>query len=373
MTFYEFFAGGGMAREGLGPSWRCIFANDIDRSKSASYAANFGREGLVVRDVARLRPADLPGAAELAWASPPCQDLSFAGDRAGLGGTRSGAFWPFMKLMQDLRSEGRAPRLIVIENVVGLLTSHDGKDFAAIGDALADAGYRFGGVVIDAAAFVPQSRVRVFIVAVDNTLTVPDDVVGGADQAARAIVAAHAKLSPNARAAWIWWRLPQPPTRNTVFADVLEDDPGGVSWHTLAETERLLAMMSPVNIAKVEAAKRAGERMVGGLYRRIRPGAEGKKAQRAEIRFDDVAGCLRVPTGGSSRQTIMIVDSAEVRSRLLSPREAARLMGLPDSYKLPANYNEAYGLAGDGVAPPVVRFLAQNILEPLLAQALTIK
>ena len=87
------------------------------------------------------------------------------------------------------------------------------------------------------------------------------------------------------RAAWIWWRLPQPPTRNTVFADVLEDDPRGVSWHTLAETERLLAMMSPVNIAKVEAAKRAGKRMVGGL----RPGAEGKKFQRAEIRFDDVA------------------------------------------------------------------------------------
>jgi DNA (cytosine-5)-methyltransferase 1 len=75
---------------------------------------------------------------------------------------------------------------------------------------------------------------------------------------------------------------------------------------------------------------------------------------------------LRVPTGGSSRQTIVIVEGALVRSRLLSPREAARLMGLSDDYLLPSNYNDAYGLMGDGVVVPVVRFLAAHILEPLL-------
>ena len=100
--------------------------------------------------------------------------------------------------------------------------------------------------------------------------------------------------------------------------------------------------------------------MVGGLYRRIRPDGAGGKIQRAEVRFDDVAGCLRVPTGGSSRQTIMIVEGDSVRSRLLSPREAARLMGLGDDYRLPANYNEAYGLMGDGVVVPVVRYLART-------------
>ena len=106
--------------------------------------------------------------------------------------------------------------------------------------------------------------------------------------------------------------------------------------------------------------------MVGGLYRRIRPDTDGKKIQRAEVRFDDVAGCLRVPTGGSSRQTIVIVEGASVKSRLLSPREAARLMGLPEDYQLPGNTNEAYGLTGDGVVVPVVRFLAERILEPIL-------
>ena len=107
--------------------------------------------------------------------------------------------------------------------------------------------------------------------------------------------------------------------------------------------------------------------MVGGIYRRTRTDGDGAKVQRAEIRFDDIAGCLRTPAGGSSRQSIMIVQGSTVRSRLLSPREAARLMGLPEDYVLPENYNEAYHLVGDGVVVPVIRFLAAHILEPILA------
>ena len=61
------------------------------------------------------------------------------------------------------------------------------------------------------------------------------------------------------------------------------------------------------------------------------------------------------------------LEGSKVRSRLLSPRETARLMGLLDSYKLPENYNQAYHLSGDGVAVPVVRFLAAHLLQPLLA------
>ena len=63
--------------------------------------------------------------------------------------------------------------------------------------------------------------------------------------------------------------------------------------------------------------------------------------------------------------TIMIVEGRRIRSRLLSPREAARLMGVPDSYPLPANYNEAYHLFGDGVAGPVVCWLSRNLLSPI--------
>ena len=84
-SFYEFFAGGGMARAGLGPEWSCLFANDIDPKKSATYAANWSEERLKIGDVAKLTTGDLPGAANLAWASFPCQDLSLAGVGAMLG------------------------------------------------------------------------------------------------------------------------------------------------------------------------------------------------------------------------------------------------------------------------------------------------
>src|SRR5215469_7340482 len=154
-SYYEFFAGGGMARAGLGAEWNCLLANDIDKKKAASYAANWGDQHLIVKDVAELTSQQIPGSADLAWASFPCQDLSLAGDGAGLKGERSGTFWPFWRLMEFLNQENRGPRLIVLENVCGALASHNGKDFASIGDALAGS-YRFGAVIMDAVHFVPQ-------------------------------------------------------------------------------------------------------------------------------------------------------------------------------------------------------------------------
>ncbi len=369
-TFYEFFAGGGMARAGLGAGWSCVFANDFDQKKGASYAANWGGGDLRIADVATVRTADLPPKADLAWASFPCQDLSLAGAGAGLKGDRSGTFWPFWGLMKGLAAEDRAPGLIVLENVCGALTSHGGKDFAAIGAALADNGYRFGAIVMDAVHFVPQSRPRLFVVAIRKGRSIPVHLTQQTPQGLwhpAALVCAHEKLPPRAKREWLWWKLPAPPTRKTVFADLIEDDPKGVAWHTAAETKKLLAMMSALNREKVAQTKKAGRRIVGGIYKRTRKDERGERVQRAEIRFDDIAGCLRTPVGGSSRQSIMIVEGPKVRSRLLSPREAARLMGLPDAYKLPDNYNEAYHLAGDGVVVPVVRFLAAHMLEPLLA------
>src|SRR5262249_10297894 len=127
----------------------------------------------------------------------------------------------------------------------------------------------------------------------------------------------------------------------------------------VAETNYLLSLMNGTNLEKVQAAKRGGGRHIGFLYKRIRDGV-----QRAEIRFDGIAGCLRTPKGGSSRQTVVIVEDGKVRSRLLSPREAARLMGVPDSFRLPKKYNDAYKAMGDGVAVPVVNWLSVHLLEP---------
>ena len=371
--YLEFFAGGGMARAGLvATGWRCAFANDFDFKKGAAYRINWDRgDGcpeLRVDDVRLVKANELPNA-ELAWASFPCQDLSLAGGGAGLKGERSGTFYPFWDIMRDLIAEGRGPRVIALENVTGTLTSHGGADFAAICKTYSDAGYRFGALVIDAALFVPQSRPRLFVVGVRSDVAVDDELVSPEPLDpfhTRALRRAFDALDEGVKANWLWWNLPSPPRRSASFSGVIEEQPESVKWHSEAETAAILAMMSPVNAAKVAAAKRAGRRMVGGIYKRTRRDDDGEKVQRAEVRFDDVAGCLRTPAGGSSRQVVMVVDGDKVRTRLISSRETARLMGLPDSYRLPARYNEAYHLTGDGVAVPVVRHLAAHLFERLI-------
>lgn len=375
-TFYEFFAGGGMARAGLGEGWTCLFANDFDPKKGASYQANWGNEHLHVGDVAKIQTSALTEQADLVWASFPCQDLSLAGAGAGLKGSRSGTFWPFWQLVKKLGKEGRAPRMILLENVCGALTSHEGKDFSAIAGALARENYRVGALVVDAVNFVPQSRPRLFFVGIQQDAPIPYELVSDVPTGqwhTSGLIDAYNRLPKHLRDAWIWWKMPAPAPRTQVFADLIEEKPTGVRWHTSDETLRVLSMMNPLHLAKVEAAKRAGKRMVGAIYRRTRPDGMGGRAVRAEVRFDDIAGCLRTPSGGSSRQIIMVVEGNNIRSRLLSPREAARLMGLPETYRLPENYNDAYHLAGDGLAVPAVRYIAANILEPLMAGGVAMK
>jgi DNA (cytosine-5)-methyltransferase 1 len=369
-SFYEFFAGGGMARLGLGPRWTCGFANDFDPVKAATYRANFPDEAdhFHEGDVWTLSAADLPGRADLAWASSPCQDFSLAGARAGLAGGRSGAFFGFWRLIEGLAAEGRGPRAIVIENVSGLLTSHGGRDFAALGEGLAAQGYSFGALEIDAAAFVPQSRPRIFVVAAREAP--PPGLIGDSPFHTRAVKAAAAALPADLAQRWIWWRAAAPPARNTDLAALLEPD-GAVAWHSAERTARWLELMAPLHRARLDAFRDRGERAVGAVYRRMRL-EDGVKVQRAEVRFDGLAGCLRTPRGGSSRQVIAVVEAGQVRTRLLSPREAARLMGLPETYRLPAAATSALHVAGDGVAVPVVRWLAQELLEPLLARAAAI-
>jgi DNA (cytosine-5)-methyltransferase 1 len=372
--FYEFFAGAGMARAGLGEQWSCLFANEFDVKKTAIYKKNWpAPDVLKIGDIGKLKGADVPGKADLVWASFPCQDLSLAGAGVGLNGDRSGAFWPFWRLMQTLMEEGRAPKIIVLENVCGTLTSHRGKDFTTICSTYGKASYHFGALVVDAAQFVPQSRPRLFIVGIRDNVALPEGLASDGPTRSslwrpRGLLNAFDKLPPSVREKWIWWNLPAPAPRNAAFRDLIEDDPIGVEWHTASETAKLLGMMSGVNREKLDEAQSAGRRMVGAVYKRTRVDEVGRKAQRAEIRFDDIAGCLRTPAGGSSRQVIVVVDGKSVRSRLISPRETARLMGLRDDYELPSNYNEAYHLTGDGVAVPVVRHLAEHIFEPLLAR-----
>jgi len=145
---------------------------------------------------------------------------------------------------------------------------------------------------------------------------------------------------------------------------VLEPD-DQVEWWSDAERDRLLDALSPPQRERVRALQASGERQVGAVYRRMRVVA-GVAVQRAEARFDGLAGCLRTAGGGSSRQFLLVVEGDALRARQLTAREGARLMGLADSYRLPDGPTAAFHVLGDGVAPPAVRHLAVQLLEPLL-------
>jgi DNA (cytosine-5)-methyltransferase 1 len=367
--WFEFFAGGGMARLGLGSRWKCAFANDICEKKARAYRAFFGPSPeLAVSDVANLRTDQLPGTPTLVWASFPCQDLSLAGSGAGLSGARSGTFRPFWTLVRGLVEEGRAPKIVVLENVTGTLTSHGGRDFTSLVQSFSSTGYRVGAMTINAALFLPQSRPRLFLVglrgAVPTELSSP---IPSGFWHSRAITKAHASLPDDLARNWVWWTLPIPSNPVPTLASLIETNSSGTEWHSESETRRLLSLMSIRHRRKVKDAMQAGGRHVGTVYKRTRPNREGRMVQRAEARFDGISGCLRTPVGGSSRQTVILIDKGRIRTRLLSPREAARLMGVPDEYPLPSSYNEAYHLFGDGVAVPVVSWLEEHLLSPLAA------
>ena len=95
-------------------------------------------------------------------------------------------------------------------------------------------------------------------------------------------------------------------------------------------------------------------------YRRTRHGE-----QQLELRFDGIAGCLRTPEGGSSKQYLVVKKDGETHARLLTVREAARLMGAPDSFILPGSYNDGYKAMGDAVAMPVAQFLGERFLTKI--------
>ncbi len=369
--WYEFFAGGGMARLGLGPAWKCTFANDFSEKKASAYRAFFGLSPeLKVSDVARLATKDLPGCPDLAWASFPCQDLSLAGNGAGLDGERSGTFRPFWKLINGLVAEGRAPRVVVLENVIGTLTSHSGQDFSSIVHALVEGGYRVGALTMNSVRFLPQSRPRLFVVGVYGKAPLSSRLTSLRPTEpwhSKTLIKAHRQLPESLAQHWIWWSLPAPKASIRTLASVIEERPTGVHWHDEGETSKLLRLMAATHRKKVSDVLLAGGRHVGTIYKRTRPNKNGVIVQRAEVRFDGISGCLRTPVGGSSRQTVILVEKGRVRTRLLSPREAARLMGVPDSYPLPSAYNDAYHLFGDGVAVPVVSWLENHLLWPLVS------
>jgi hypothetical protein len=160
----EFFAGIGLVRLALERAgWEVVFANDIEPEKAEMYRRNWpDHDHLVVGDVHLLDAETIP-TCDLFTASFPCNDLSIAGRWEGLNGKESSAFWGFVRILREMGK--RRPPLVLIENVLGFLMSHGGRDFEQALLALNELGYTVDTFILNAVHWTPQSRVRLFVVA----------------------------------------------------------------------------------------------------------------------------------------------------------------------------------------------------------------
>ncbi len=360
-TVAEFFAGIGLMRMGLERAgWHVVWANDIDEDKMRMYRSHYtdDQAHFHLGDVHALDHSMIP-TVDLATASFPCNDLSLAGARRGLAGQQSGAFWGFIDALKGMG--GRRPPLVLLENVAGFLTSHDGNDFRDACLALNDLGYAVDAFIIDAAFFVPQSRQRLFLIGKKEK---PET-----DMIAEPPSFYESERRPHALADFILWNpeirwslrdLPAIRKIQTSLRDILDDlPPSSVYWWSRQRAEYLLNQMSEKHREIAERMIKGKEMSYGTVFRRVRNGRS-----MAELRTDGVAGCLRTPRGGSGRQILFQAGKGKYSVRLLTPRECARLMGA-DDFTITGTLNQALFGFGDAVCVPVIQWIAENYLTPV--------
>ncbi len=362
-TFAEFFAGIGLMRMGLEKEgWKIAFANDISADKYDMYSDHYqdAKSHFILDDVHKLKADSVP-TVTLATASFPCNDLSLAGMRKGLAGKESSAYWGFVRILDEMGE--RRPPIVLLENVVGFLTSHGGRDFQAALLALNRLGYAIDPMIIDAARFVPQSRVRLFVIGcqqkrqgmwkVQETPNFYESDVRPKPLAE--FIFCHPEIVWNIRT------VPSLPVISPVLSDILEDLPDtSPFWWSGTRRDYLINQMSERHAMQLKRMMESDEWSYGTVFRRIRSGRS-----MAELRSDAIAGCLRTPRGGSARQILIKAGNGQVKVRLLTPRECARLMGA-DNYVIKANLNKALFGFGDAVCVPVISWIAKHYLNPMI-------
>jgi DNA (cytosine-5)-methyltransferase 1 len=363
-TFAEFFAGVGLMRMGLErQGWGAEFANDIDSEKHEMYVGHYEQDGstYVVDDVHKISATQVPSVT-LATASFPCNDLSLAGARGGIKTGASSSFWGFVSIIRELGK--RRPPLVLLENVPGFLTSHKGSDFRDALLTLNELGYSVDAFVLDAMNFVPQSRQRLFVIATLDTVLKhqrTDFPLSEQLESATRSRALAAFMEAHGEIRWRIRVLPEPVVERVPLEQILEelrnDSP---EWWSAERAEYLLNQMSPRHRSQANRMIRGSTWSYGTVFRRMRNGRS-----MAELRVDGIAGCLRTPRGGSGRQIVFKAGRGKYFARLLTPREAARLMGA-DKFKISVSLNRALFGFGDAVCVPVIEWIAKYYLNPLV-------
>ena len=366
-SFAEYFAGIGLVGLGLGPQWELLFANDIDPRKREMFSAAFGSSDKYwLGDIFDLAAqVDKIPTTTLATASFPCIDLSLAGNRNGLNGRHSGAFWGFVSVLDAMKK--RRPPLIMLENVLGWLTANNGRDFRDSIQALNQLGYTIDAFVLNAHHFTPQSRPRMFLVGAQDRKPLDEvELIARFESRPPELWTKRLvdMIFENGDLKWMALELPTPPPIRRDVESVLEKLPDDDSrWWSDAQVTRIYDQLSDSHRERVDRLRNEQNIRYALVYKRVR-----NKQTRAEIRTDGLAGCLRTPSGGSSKQIVFQLGRGEFKVRWMTAREYARLQGVPDEFPITVPYIRALWGFGDAVCVPAINWIAKHALEPLAEQ-----
>jgi DNA (cytosine-5)-methyltransferase 1 len=327
------------------------------------------------REDVRATRGDELEAVDVICAGFPCQDLSVSGNRDGLAGARSGLFFEITRIIKEMRevTNGQYPGFVVLENVPGLLSSNDRRDFACVLGSLAESGaLDIAWTILDAQWFgVPQRRRRVFIVAdfrgerAAEILSIP---YGGGR---------NPQTSGEAR----------PELARDIAASLKHGGGNGRGFNLDAEGGLTVAV-APTLCAE---AKRTGgcrppgtkldtaeSLIITTTFNGYTGGADDNDAQGghliplyyshdyAQDRIYSSAGLApaRVGTSGSAGAVKFSVPGVGVRR--LTPVECERLQGFDDNFTAGQSDSVRYRQMGNAVAVPVAEWLGRRIVEVTL-------
>lgn len=336
--FVDLFAGIGgirVAFESIGG--KCVFTSEWDSYAQRTYAENFRRDYHPVSgDITHVAATDVPDH-EVLLAGFPCQPFSIAGvsKKNALGRAHGFACETQGTLFFDICRiiEAKQPRAFLLENVKNL-TSHDkGRTFDTIKRALDELGYDISPRVVDGAHFVPQHRERILIVGFRRDLGVSFD----------------------------WNALPLPPKGERLLKEIL---------HRTDGSEPLLEWDGDRFFDHESRKVQDKYTLTPKLWAYLQQYAEKHRAKGNGFGFGLVTGdsvtrtlSARYYKDGSE----ILVHQPGKNPRRLTPRECARLMGFPDTFRIPVSDTRAYKQFGNSVVVDVMKHVAQLMRQGIHA------
>lgn len=314
-TFIDLFAGIGgfhLALTSLGA--KCVYASEWDSFAQAVYKKNFKIEP--DGDITQVDEKNIPNH-DILCAGFPCQAFSISGKKRGFQDSRGTLFFDVARIIKEKR-----PKVVFLENVKNFATHDNGNTLEVVKNTMLDLGYSFDYKILNAAHFgVPQNRERIYMLCFRNDLFLDPFV------------------------------FPQPiPLKNYVEHILLEDE-------------------SLTNDLFIDRTDISYKNVVDENYRStsIRLGTVNKGGQGERIySVKGIAITLSAYGGGVFAKTGGYLINGKPRK--LHPRECARIMGYPDSFKICNNKNQAYKQFGNSVVVDVLQYIAIEIGKTLLSQ-----